>query len=150
MAINTQVHTTTASTVAARGAAGRSTNPRRTEVRLWVTQAAFAALFLFAGSGKLFGSSAAIEETSDLPVLFLRFIGLCEVLGAVGLVLPWLIRVKPGLTPLAAAGLAVIMVGATVVVAFTMSPALALVDLAFAAGLYSIVAGRKNYATRSR
>jgi len=60
------------------------------------------------------------------------------------------LRIKPGLTPLAAAGLAIIMVGATVVVAVTMSPALALVDLAIAAALVSVVSGRRNYATRSR
>lgn len=43
------------------------------------------------------------------------FIGVAEVLGALGLILPGLLRIRPGLTPLAAAGLAVIMTGATVV-----------------------------------
>ena len=37
-----------------------------------------------------------------LPDLFIRFIGICEVLGAVGLILPSVSRVKPGLTPVAA------------------------------------------------
>ena len=45
---------------------------------------------------------------------FVRFIGLCEFLGAFGLVLPGLLRVRPGLTPLAACGLVIIMTGATV------------------------------------
>jgi len=148
MALSTRFHTATAQTAAGQ-LAGANTS-KRTNVRLWVTQGALAALFLFAGSGKLFGSSEAIAETSDFPVLFLRFIGACEVLGAIGLIVPWALRIKPGLTPLAAAGLAIIMVGATVVVAVTMSPALALVDLAIAAALVSVVSGRRNYATRSR
>jgi len=45
----------------------------------------------------------------------LRFIGVCEVLGAIGLILPGLLRIRPGLTPLAAAGLVIIMIGATVI-----------------------------------
>jgi hypothetical protein len=48
-----------------------------------------------------------------LPGLFLRFIGVCEVLGALGLLLPGILRIRPGLTPLAAAGLVIIMIGAT-------------------------------------
>jgi DoxX-like family len=44
-----------------------------------------------------------------------RFIGVAEVLGAIGLVLPGLLRIRPGLTPLAAAGLLIIMTGATVI-----------------------------------
>ena len=48
-----------------------------------------------------------------LPGLLLRFIGVCEVLGGLGLILPGLLRIRPGLTPLAAAGLVIIMIGAT-------------------------------------
>ena len=59
------------------------------------------------------------EMTRQMPVplpgLFLRFIGVAEVLGAIGLILPGLLRIRPGLTPLAAAGLAIIMIGATVI-----------------------------------
>jgi hypothetical protein len=49
----------------------------------------------------------------EVPGAFLRFIGVAEVLGALGLVLPGLLRIRPGLTPLAAAGLVIIMIGAT-------------------------------------
>ena len=49
-----------------------------------------------------------------LSGLFLRFIAVCEVLGAIGVVRPALLRKWPGLTPLAAAGLIIIMIGATV------------------------------------
>jgi hypothetical protein len=48
-----------------------------------------------------------------LPGLLIKFIGVCEVLGALGLVLPGLFRIRTGLTPLAAAGLLIIMIGAT-------------------------------------
>jgi len=45
---------------------------------------------------------------------FIHFIGVCEVLGVFGLVLPGLMKIKPGLTPLAASGLVIITIGATV------------------------------------
>lgn len=45
----------------------------------------------------------------------MRFIGVCEVLGGIGLILPSLLRIRPGLTPLAATGLVIIMIGAIVV-----------------------------------
>jgi len=44
---------------------------------------------------------------------FIHFIGVCEVLGGLGLVLPGLLQIKPGLTPLAASSLTIIMIGAT-------------------------------------
>jgi hypothetical protein len=81
---------------------------------LWVAQGVLAAVFLFAGASKLVMPAADLADQSDFPVLFLRFIGACEVLGAVGLILPAVLRIRPGLTPLAAAGLVVIMIGATV------------------------------------
>jgi uncharacterized membrane protein YphA (DoxX/SURF4 family) len=49
-----------------------------------------------------------------LPGWFVRFTGVVEVLGAIGLLLPWLLGIRPGLTPLAAAGLVIVMIGATV------------------------------------
>ncbi len=52
-----------------------------------------------------------------LPGPFMKFIGSAEVLGALGLVLPGLVRSWLGLTPMAACGLAIIMSGATVVTA---------------------------------
>jgi hypothetical protein len=50
-----------------------------------------------------------------MSISFLHFIGVCEVLGAIGLILPGLVHIKPGLTPLAAAGLTIIVIGATVI-----------------------------------
>lgn len=82
---------------------------------LWFVQGLLAAVFLFAGGMKLVAPPQALEGPVPLPAPFLRFIGVCEVLGALGLVLPGLLRVRPGLTPLAAAGLVIIMIGATAV-----------------------------------
>jgi len=83
---------------------------------LWIIQWLLALLFLFAGGMKLV---LPIEEMTKqmplpLPGLFLRFTGVVEGLGAIGLILPWLLRIRPGLTPLAAVGLAIVMIGATV------------------------------------
>jgi uncharacterized membrane protein YphA (DoxX/SURF4 family) len=79
---------------------------------LWTLQALLAALFLFAGGMKLVSPIAALTQQVALPGPFLRFIGLAEVLGALGLILPGLLGVRPALTPLAAAGLVIIMTGA--------------------------------------
>jgi hypothetical protein len=65
----------------------------------------------------------------SLPLAFLRFIGVAEVLGAIGLILPGLFRIHVSLTPLAAAGLVIIMTGATVVTAMSGPVAPALVPL---------------------
>jgi hypothetical protein len=81
---------------------------------LWIVQGLLAALFLFAGGMKLITPVAVLAAMSPFPGEFIRFIGICEVLGAVGLILPYALRIWPGLTALAAAGLVVIMVGATV------------------------------------
>ena len=82
---------------------------------LWVVQGLLALLFLFAGGMKLVVPLEALQGPVALPGLFLRCIGVAEVLGALGLILPGLLRIRPGLTPLAAAGLVIIMTGATVV-----------------------------------
>ena len=55
-----------------------------------------------------------------LPGLFIQFIAVCEVLGAMGLILPGLTRIQPILTPIAAVGLVIIMIGATLITAVTM------------------------------
>ena len=96
---------------------------------LWIVQGLLAALFLFAGGMKLVLPVEEMTEQIQLPGLFLRFIGVAEVLGAIGLVLPGLLRIRPGLTPLAAAGLVIIMIGATVVTLASGMVAPALISL---------------------
>jgi succinate dehydrogenase/fumarate reductase cytochrome b subunit len=84
---------------------------------LWVLQILLAALFLFSGAAKFF--APAEQMTQGMPawmsISFLHFIGVCEMLGGIGLILPGLLHIKPGLTPLAAACLTIIVIGATVV-----------------------------------
>jgi hypothetical protein len=90
----------------------RSNRPVLNRV-LWTVQAMLALLFLFAGAAKLVMPIAEMTKQMQLPGPFLRFIGVAEVLGAIGLILPGVLRIAQGLTPLAAAGLVVIMAGAT-------------------------------------
>jgi hypothetical protein len=85
--------------------------------RLWIVQGLLAAMFLLAGGSKVVMSAEQLTAPGpvQLPVLFIRFIGVCEVLGAIGMILPGLTGIRPGLTPLGAAGLVIIMIGATVI-----------------------------------
>jgi hypothetical protein len=103
---------------------------------LWVVQGLLAAIFLFAGGGKFVLLAGQLEQ-GGLLVAFSLFIGACEVLGAVGLVLPGATRIRPGLTPLAAAGLVVIMIGATVTMLGMGAGAGALIPLV--TGLLAVV-----------
>jgi hypothetical protein len=98
-------------------------------VALWIIQALLALLFLFAGGAKLVMSVEEMTKQIALPGLFLRFIAVCEILGALGLVLPWLLRIRPGLTSLAAAGLLIIMIGATALTLMTGDVVTALLPL---------------------
>ncbi len=86
-------------------------------VALWIIQGLLAPLFLFAGTMKFVMPIEMMTEQMPLPVAFLYFIGAAEVLGGLGLILPGLLRIRTGLTPLAAAGLVIIMIGATVLTA---------------------------------
>lgn len=87
--------------------------PSKLNVVLWIIQALLALIFLFAGGVKLVVPIAAMAKQTGLPGGFLRFIAVCEVLGALGLLLPGILRIRTGLTSLAASGLVIIMVGAT-------------------------------------
>jgi hypothetical protein len=85
---------------------------------LWAIQILLALLFLFAGGAKFAMPVDEMLKTMPAPFAsgaFIHFIGACEVLGGLGLVLPGLLHIQPGLTPLAAAGLTIVMVGAVAV-----------------------------------
>jgi hypothetical protein len=97
---------------------------------LWIVQVLLALLFLFAGGMKLVLPIEEMTQQITMPGWFLRFIGVCEVLGALGLIFPWLLRIRPGLTPLAAAGLVIIMIGAVVTTLATVDVATALIPFA--------------------
>jgi hypothetical protein len=96
-----------------------SQKAKKLNLILWIIQALLTVLFLFAGGTKLVLPIEAMTQQIALPGLFLRFIGVCEVLGAIGLILPGLLHIRPQLTALAAAGLVIIMIGATVTTIIT-------------------------------
>ena len=81
---------------------------------LWIIQVLLALLFLFGGAMKFIMPIDEMVKQTGMSASLLRFIGVCEVLGGLGLILPGLLRIKTGLTPLAAVGLLIIMIGATV------------------------------------
>lgn len=118
----------------------------RKNVTLWVLQGLLAALFLFAGVMKLVLPIEAMAGPVALPGLLLRFIGVCEALGAIGLVLPGLFRIHRELTPLAALGLTVIMTGATVITMMGGSVAPALVPFIVGVLAASVAYGRTRSA----
>jgi uncharacterized membrane protein YphA (DoxX/SURF4 family) len=93
---------------------------------LWIVQVLLALLFLLSGGMKLALPLEMMKGPIALPGLFVRFLGVVEVLGGLGLILPGLFRVRPVLTPLAAVGLVIIMIGATVIsaVGVGLAPAL--------------------------
>lgn len=96
---------------------------------LWVLKGLLAALFLFAGVMKFVMPIEEMTRDIQLPGWFLRFIGVAEICGALGLILPSLLKIRPGLTPLAAAGLVVIMIGATIISLMIGSVATAVMPL---------------------
>lgn len=110
--------------------------------RLWTAQTVLAALFLFAGVMKLIMPADALAAQSHLPAAFMKFIGLCETLGAIGLVVPGLTRIRTDLTPLAAAGLVIIMTGAVVVSLIQ--------GLGAAAAVPAVVGSLAGYVARGR
>jgi len=89
-------------------------NPTTVSRTLWIVQSLLALAFLFGGSVKLTVPPDVLYQMVPMQTEFVRFIALCETLGAIGLILPSLLRIQPHLTPLAAAGLTIIMTGATV------------------------------------
>ena len=115
---------------------------------MWIVQGMLAALFLFAGGMKLVLPLEKLTGPVPLPGLFMRFIGVAEVLGALGLILPGLLRIRPGLTPLAAAGLAIIMLGATVVTLAGGDIALALISVVVGVLAAFVAYGRWRLAPR--
>src|SRR5262249_44777232 len=83
-------------------------------IALWIVQGLMAALFLFGASFRFTIAPAELEALSGMPYAFIAFISVCEILGAIGLIVPALTPIKTGLVALAAAGLTIIMIGAVV------------------------------------
>ena len=123
---------------------------RGSRIALWFVQGILAALFLFAGGFKLATPAADLARAAaPLSAGFLKFIGICEVLGALGLVLPGIFRVRLGLTALAAAGLVVIMLGAVAVTVITQGVAPAAFPLVVGVLASVVAAGRWSPSLRT-
>jgi len=88
-------------------------------IALWIVQGLLAVIFLMAGGMKLMQPKEKLAEkmawANDFSPGVIKLIGALEVLGAIGLILPQMTGILPWLTPLAALGLALTMVGAMVV-----------------------------------
>jgi uncharacterized membrane protein YphA (DoxX/SURF4 family) len=116
---------------------------RKLSASLWTVQALLAIVFLMTGSMKLLMPAEMLEAQSPLPVIVSRFVGLCELAGALGLILPGVLRIRPSLTPLAAAGLVVLMICATVLTPILISPDPVMMALPATVG---VLAGFVGYA----
>ena len=117
---------------------------------LWVLQGLVGLLFLFSGGTKLVMSTEAMQKMSPpnsimLPGSFVKFIGVMEVLGGLGLILPGLTKIRRNLTPLSAIGLLIIMIGAVVIT--IMGPGVGAAIIPFVVGiLCAVIAyGRRDW-----
>lgn len=86
-----------------------ATGSRAWTIALWCAQVALAVLFGMAGAMHIFMSPDALAAMGvawpqAVPIALVRFVGLCELAGALGVILPAATRIKPSLTPLAALG----------------------------------------------
>lgn len=92
-------------------------NKKTINILLWIAQVLLAALFIMVGLTKSFQPIEEIGKmlpwVNNSPAALVRFIGISELLGGIGLLLPSILRIQPRLTPLAALGLAVVMILAT-------------------------------------
>ena len=118
---------------------------------LWIIQILLALLFLFSGLTKLLPIIPMPPPPPNAwmpPMWFLKFIGICEFLGALGLVLPGLLNRQKYLTVWAAIGLAIIMIGAVVITVMTLGAAAAVIPLITLILCLVVAYGRRAYLTR--
>ena len=118
-------------------------------ILLWILQVVLALLFLFSGGAKFVMSAEdmrkAAPDAIQLPMAFIYFIGVVEILGALGLILPGLTKIKRFLTPLAAAGLTVVMIGAVVVSAMGMGAKAGIFPLVIGLLCALVAYGRRDW-----
>lgn len=88
-------------------------NNKALHIGLWIAQALFGLMFILAGVSKAMQPIEALAESmpwvTEVSQGLVRFIGVSELLGGLGLLLPSILRIKPNLTALAALGLAAVM-----------------------------------------
>jgi uncharacterized membrane protein YphA (DoxX/SURF4 family) len=121
------------------------------KVILWILQILLGLLFLFAGGSKLVMSGETLTQqmvstnSIVLPVLFIRFIGVVELLGGLGLILPGLTKIRRSLTPLAALGLTIVMIGAVVLTIMGPGVGMAIVPLVVLILCAVVAYGRRDW-----
>jgi uncharacterized membrane protein YphA (DoxX/SURF4 family) len=129
-----------------------SVKPQKRSINmiLWIIQVILGLLFLLVGGMKLVVPVEALlaQMPIQMPGLLVRLIGLIEVVGALGLILPGLLRIRPVLTPLAACGLVIEMIGATVYTVAGGQGAAALFPLALALICALVAYGRRSWASQ--
>lgn len=91
--------------------------PNPLNLGLWMAQALLSAMFLYAGYVKLTSTPTALDSMGwhwalDVPPALIAFIGVMEILGAIGVVLPMATRILPWLTAMAAAGMVLLQLAA--------------------------------------
>lgn len=84
------------------------------ETILWICQGLLAFIFMFSGLNKAFLPEQKLVASGQTGVeglhwLLIKFIGISEILGAIGVIVPWLIGIAPILTPISATGFCIIM-----------------------------------------
>jgi uncharacterized membrane protein YphA (DoxX/SURF4 family) len=88
-------------------------------IAVWIVSGLLALAYLFSGGNKAFRPYDKVTVTMDFANDFrpwqVRVIGILEVLGAIGLILPALLKIAPILTPIAATGLVLVQIGAIIV-----------------------------------
>ncbi len=91
---------------------------KKLNIALWIAQSLLAAMFLMAGIMKLISSiddlAMSLPWVSDVSSSLVRFIGLSELLGGLGLLLPSILKIKPKLTVWSASGLITVMLFAAI------------------------------------
>jgi uncharacterized membrane protein YphA (DoxX/SURF4 family) len=100
----------------------RGISSRKLSITVWTLQSVLALIFMMTGAMKLLTPADIMAAQSPLPLALVRLVGLCELAGALGMILPGVLRIRPGLTPLAAAGLVVLMTFATILTPVMISP----------------------------
>jgi uncharacterized membrane protein YphA (DoxX/SURF4 family) len=100
----------TSSAVSRSAATGRGLR-----IALWSAQIVLAIVFALAGGTKLSTSAAELTKMAPgFPLALLRFIGIAELAGVIGIILPALTRIAPALTPIASSGFVIVMASAGV------------------------------------
>jgi uncharacterized membrane protein YphA (DoxX/SURF4 family) len=120
-------------------------------IALWIIAGVLALVFLVAGSNKLFIPYTRLAKApgagwvNDFSPAFVKTLGAIEIIGAAGLILPGALRILPVLVPCAAAGLAIIMVGAATVSFRRNEPKHAMLNLLYLVLALFVVVGRFGF-----